>query len=199
LTNQNYTHYLLVIDRSGSMYDIATDAEGGIRQFAKEQARLHGKATLSLYDFGSSVDKQFDFVPVSHADAYMMIPRGMTRLYDAIGLALTETGQRLADLEEDERPGKVIVLIVTDGCENDSKEYDLHQVRDMITHQHDVYGWEFSYIGANVDTFAESTSMGIGSHFSYDSNSESTRAAYASVSVASASYRMGDSDSITYS
>jgi hypothetical protein len=88
-------------------------------------------------------------------------PRGNTALLDAVGRAIVETGERLRALPENERPGLVVFVIVTDGQENSSREYTKARVKEMIEHQQNVYKWQFTYLGANQDAFAEAGGMGI--------------------------------------
>ena len=90
-----------------------------------------------------------------------MIPRWGTALLDAVGKAINDTGQRLAAMPESERPGLVMMIIVTDGGENQSKEFTKKQIADMTKHQEDKYNWQFTYLGANQDAFAEAGGMGM--------------------------------------
>jgi uncharacterized protein YegL len=200
MTDPNYRHYLLIVDRSGSMRAIREEATGGIRHFLQEQAALPGRATLTLVQFDNVHETVHDFALLEEAAPYELVPRGMTALLDACGFAVTGTGEKLAALPEQDRPGKVIVLITTDGEENHSSEYTKEQVRDMITRQQDDYGWQFSYVGANVDAFAEARALGIAKVSSLDfaGTPEGAKASYASASAASARYVRGQSASISY-
>jgi uncharacterized protein YegL len=161
MTNPDYRHYVLVVDRSGSMAKIRAEAQNGIRHFIREQAALPGRATLSLYQFDTVHERVHDFAPLQDALGYELEPRGLTALLDACGTAITEVGGRLAALPEQDRPGRVVVLIATDGRENASAEYAKPAVRELVTRQQRDYGWVFSYVGANVDAFAEAGSIGI--------------------------------------
>jgi hypothetical protein len=152
---------VLVVDRSGSMASCRTDAEGGINAFIEAQQKQPGAANLTLVQF----DDKYEFVhkgkPIQDVGKYQLVPRGWTALLDAVGKAVNETGERLAALPESERPGCVVVMIVTDGQENRSTEFTRQQVRDMITHQQEKYSWKFTFIGAGADTFNEAASIGI--------------------------------------
>lgn len=186
MTNPDYRHYVLIIDRSGSMAKIREDAQGGIRQFVKDQGELPGQATLSLYQFDTEHDTVYDFADLKSAERYTLVPRGGTALLDAVGFAVTQVGEKLAAMPEDDRPGKVIVLIVTDGDENRSCEYARDQVKALLVQQQDAYGWQVTYIGANVDAFAEAGSLGIApqSALSYAATSKGTSSSYAAASAA---------------
>jgi hypothetical protein len=202
MTDKDYAHYVLIIDHSGSMENMKEDTEGGIKAFITEQASLPGKATLSLYQFDTIHDRVHDFADIRSVPDYHLLPRGGTALNDACMRAVTETGDRLRLLAEDERPGKVIVVIATDGKENSSAEFPgtagKAKVKEVITRQHDEYGWEFTYIGANVDAFAEAASYGIAAASAMDYDADLSGAAWKMSSGASARYAGGQSASVSY-
>lgn len=193
MTDSGYRHYILIIDRSGSMHSVKDDAEGGIRDFISEQKALSGKATLSLYQFDTEHDTVYSLTPLAQVRKYTLSPRGGTALLDGVGFAVTSEGEKLAALPEGERPGKVIVVIATDGGENQSREYSKTQVRGLTTEQQSRYGWQFIYLGANQDAFAEAGGMGIASpgSLNYAASSVGTRSAYAAASAASIRYATG--------
>ena len=89
------------------------------------------------------------------------MPRGSTALLDAVGQAINETGARLAAVDESQRPGLVVFVIVTDGQENSSREFTREQIRTMVEHQQSAYKWQFTFLSANQDAFAAGGSMGI--------------------------------------
>lgn len=157
------TDITLVVDRSGSMDAIKSDAEGGVNTFIAEQAKLPGEALLTLVQF----DTEYEFVhkgtPVKKVGKYKLVPRGSTALLDAVGRAINETGDRLAKMAEADRPGLVVFVIVTDGLENSSREFTKAKVKEMIEHQQRVYKWHFNYLAANQDAFAEGAALGVAS------------------------------------
>lgn len=195
MTDPAYRHYLLVVDRSGSMDSIKDEAQNGIRHFVREQAALDGRATLTLCQFDNKYEVVHDFTALAAAGSYELVPRNMTALLDACGMAITTVGERLAILPEDQRPGKVIVLITTDGHENASHEYSREQVKNLITRQREQYKWQFLYVGANVDAFAEAGGMGIAAAgtMNYTADSAGTKSAYAAASASSSRYARGQS------
>jgi len=156
------TDITMVVDRSGSMSSIRTDAEGGINTFIRSQKTATGEAFLTLVQFDNEYEFVHSGVPIHSVRGYQLIPRGSTALLDAVGRAINETGARLAAMEESQRPGLVLFVIVTDGEENSSKEFTLEQIRTMIEHQQSVYSWQFTFLAANQDAFAAGQSMGIG-------------------------------------
>src|SRR5262249_53284967 len=114
-----------------------------------------------LVQFDTVYEFVHNAIPLRTVPQCTLEPRGNTALLDAVGRAIVETGERLRALPEEERPGLVVFVVVTDGQENSSKEYTKARVREMIEHQQNVYKWQFVYLGANQDAFAEAGGMGI--------------------------------------
>jgi hypothetical protein len=154
------TDITLVVDRSGSMQEIRTDAQGGVNAFIERQKTVDGEAVLTLVQF----DTVYEFVevatPIKDVKPYRLLPRGGTALLDAVGRAIAETKERLAPIVIEKRPGIVVFVITTDGHENSSKEFKLDGVRKLITEQREA-GWEFLFMGADDAAFAEASAMGI--------------------------------------
>lgn len=163
MTDKNHVHYIIIVDRSGSMHSIREDTEGGVRSFiAKQLEGVDGnKRTVSFYQFDDRHDLLYDYEPLEKAKDYTLVPRGWTALLDAVGTAITATGEKIAAMPERKRPGQVMVVIATDGQENHSREYKRSQIKEMIEHQQSRYNWKFTYVGANQDAFAEAQSIGI--------------------------------------
>lgn len=155
------TDITLVVDRSGSMADCKEDAQGGINTFIEEQKKAAGSALLTLVQF----DTEYEFIhtgsPIAHVPAYALVPRGNTALLDAVGRSISEAGARLEKMPEDQRPGLVVFVIVTDGLENSSKEFTFSKVKEMIDHQRDTYNWQFTFIGADASVFDVGARMGV--------------------------------------
>jgi hypothetical protein len=157
----DFTDITVVMDRSGSMQACRADTEGGFNSFVESQKKLPGSANLTLVQFDTEYDFVHRGVPIQNVPPFTLVPRGNTALLDAVGRAIVETGERLAALPEADRPGLVTFVIVTDGQENSSREFNLAQIREKITHQRDVYKWQFTFLGANSDAFADAGEMGI--------------------------------------
>ena len=151
----------VVMDRSGSMNVCQSDAEGGLNHFVDEQKKQPGEALFTLVQF----DHEYEFVhrgiPIRTVPHCQLVPRGNTALLDAVGRAIVETGERLAKMNEADRPALVVVVIITDGQENASKEFSRTKIKEMISHQQAAYKWQFTYLGANQDAFAEAGALGI--------------------------------------
>lgn len=185
---------ICVIDRSGSMQAIVNDAIGGFNIFLEKQKKLPGEANLTFIQFDTEYEtihenKPLQDVPALNNDTYL--PRGMTALLDAIGKTIDDTGRRLKNMPEESRPEKVIIAILTDGEENSSRKYSLNKVKEMVTTQKDNYNWEFIYLGANQDSFAEAAKIGIdvNDSFNFAATGKGVRDAYGSMSNTVASYR----------
>jgi hypothetical protein len=155
------TDITLVVDRSGSMQEIQSDAEGGVNAFIEKQADEPGEALLTLVQFDTEYEFVHSGIPVQQVPKYELQPRGATALLDAVGRAINETGQRLAKMKEQDRPGLVIFVIMTDGLENSSREFTKSKVKEMIKEQQTKYNWHFTFLGADQDAFAEAGGLGI--------------------------------------
>lgn len=159
-----FTEIVCIIDRSGSMMSLRSDAVGGMNSFLNEQKNVPGDANLTLVFFNHDYQVIYnakplaDVPPVAEAD---YVPQGTTALLDAVGRTIDDVGERLANTPEDQRPQQVVVAILTDGLENASKDYTRQRVADMIQHQQEKYGWEFLFLAANMDAFAEAQSLNI--------------------------------------
>src|SRR5580693_1330174 len=162
--NTELTEIAIVLDRSGSMASMAKEAIGGFNGFLDSQQKLPGDARLTLVLFDHEHIVKYDERPikdVSPLDEHTYEPRGTTALLDAIGRTINTIGERLDKTPEPERPGKVIIAILTDGLENASQEFKPKQIRSMIEHQREKYSWEFIYLGANQDAIEVGETMGI--------------------------------------
>ena len=184
--NANLSDLTIVVDRSGSMESIRTDAEGGLNHLIDEQKKAPGNCNLTLVQFDNQYECVHSGVRVADVPKFTLVPRGGTALLDAVGRAVNETGARLAAMREEDRPANVIFVIVTDGGENASREFTKSKVSEMVKRQTEAYKWKFTYIGANQDAFAEAAKMGISRDATllYAANAAGTRSAYKAVSDA---------------
>jgi len=186
MTNPDYTHIQLVVDRSGSMSNIKDDMNKGMAEFLKTQAEAPGKLTIGVTRFDTVIDHLIEpDGTIESLDGMTLVePRGGTALNDGIGIAVTHLGEHLAAMKPKDRPGTVIVMVVTDGEENSSREYSVQSVKDLIEKQKDKYSWEFMFLGANLD--AQKTAGGYGIPKSHSINySFSGNGAVYAASVAS--------------
>ena len=188
----NKTEIILFVDRSGSMYSILKDAQGGLDNYLDEQQKVPGECNVTIIAFDTGYEVPVNCVPISEA-AYRIDPRGGTALYDALGRGINEVGVRLSNMPESERPNNVLVAIITDGQENASREYTSTQVKDMIEHQTSKYGWVFTYLGANQDAFHESASIGISAGQTLNYVGPKSMEAYSAMSKSTTALRSGES------
>lgn len=161
MTNSNLTHIAFLLDRSGSMHSIKDDTEGGFNAFIAEQRKEPGECRVTLAQFDNEYEEVYRDLPLAEVPALRLVPRGSTALLDSIGRLVTSTGERLAALPEDERPGIVIVGIMTDGHENASREWTHPAVKALIEQQTKTYGWQFLYLGADQDAIEVGSSIGV--------------------------------------
>ena len=193
--NDNLTDMTVVLDRSGSMAAVRDDTIGGFNSVVEEQKQVPGAADLTLVQF----DDQYEVVyagrrlrDVPALTTRTFVPRGSTALLDAVGRTIHATGARLAALPEADRPGKVLLLIMTDGEENSSHEFSRAQIFDMITHQQEAYAWEIVFVGTNQDAVATGASYGIpaSNALNYAPTAAGTRQALSTFSRAASRMRL---------
>lgn len=200
MTKENFTSINVVIDKSGSMSGLAKDTIGSFNTFIKEQKEVPGDAAFTLCAFNHDYTLIHDFVKlgaVPDLDSASYRPSGNTALLDALGATINSVGQKLAAMPEDERPSKVIFLIITDGQENASSKFTKEQIKSMVEHQREVYKWEFVFIGANIDAFHDGQAYGFTGQnsVSYNATKGGTHQLYSSVSSNMRSYRLADAES----
>jgi uncharacterized protein YegL len=190
---KNATEIVMVLDKSGSMEALKSDAIGGFNQFLREQQAEPGEANLTivLFDTADTVHPARPIAKVEPLNDRSYSPSGGTALLDALGRAIRDTGARLSALPEAARPDKVIVVTITDGEENSSTSFKLSDVRDMIAHQRERYAWQFLFLGANQDAFAEAGNLGVSAAMAmgYAADAEGIMRAYSSSSKAVRDYR----------
>lgn len=186
------THIAIVLDRSGSMSSMREEIIGGFNAFLKDQKAVPGTATLTLVQFDHEIDRLASFKPLAEIEPLSNStyePRGNTKLYDAIGLTVTSTKEDIA--KADEKPDKVLVVIITDGLENSSQEYDTEQIRELLEKQQKA-GWEFTFLGANQDAILSGRTIGLNkahSNMTYAATKDGAMKMMASLSTATASFR----------
>jgi hypothetical protein len=160
MTDPQRTLLAVLLDRSGSMETIKSDTEGGFDAFIGDQGRQPGDARVTLAQFDTQYEIVYANRPIGEVPPLDLQPRGMTALYDAVGRLITDVGAELAALPESERPGKVIVVVLTDGHENSSVEWTHEAVRTAIKRQQREYAWDFVFLGANMDAVSIGAQMG---------------------------------------
>ena len=158
----NLLHICFVLDESGSMYNSVDDVIGGFQKLIDEQkGEKNGECIISLYRFSDTVKKDYIGKPVNEVPKLNYSPGGCTAMNDGVGTAIDEIGKWLSDMDESERPSKNIIVIMTDGQENASKEYDFGIVKEKIKHQEEKYSWTFVYMGTNLQDLKDANRLGI--------------------------------------
>ena len=181
--NKKLTDLTVILDRSGSMIQCWKEAQDGLNKFINDQKDVEGcECNFSLVEFNGSHSLVYDCVDIKEVPEYELKPDGMTAMHDAVGWIIQNTGKRLAAMDEKDRPGKVICLIITDGQENCSREYSGSTVRGLIDRQKNDYSWEFVYIGANQDAISTGRTLGLRSDVSVDYSIGKTDAMYQKMS-----------------
>lgn len=193
---QNHTDITVVLDRSGSMASVADDTIGGFNRFLNDQKSAPGTAIISLHQFDDvfeTVINGQDIKSAPELTSKTFVPRGSTALLDAIGRAIKDTGSRLENASDAEKGCRVVFVIVTDGHENASHEYNQADVFKMIEHQKTKYSWEFVFIGANQNAIKTASGIGISgaNAMSYAQNPIGTHEVYAAASSNLRSLRSG--------
>lgn len=164
IMNENLTEIAFILDRSGSMSSMVEPAISGFNRLLREQQQVPGHARFTLVLFDDEYEVPFLSVPISEVvelDTQTYLPRGSTALLDAIGRTIDDLGERLSATPEAERPGQVLVAILTDGFENASTRFTWQDIVKRIRHQTDQYQWQFLFLGANQDAIATASRMGI--------------------------------------
>jgi hypothetical protein len=199
--NNNYVHLTFILDRSGSMATCKSDTDGGFNSYIEDQKKNNvGKFTVSLYQFDDIWETVYENLSIEKVPVLDLKPRNMTALLDAVCLSVDRTGALLNTLSESERPSKVIVIILTDGQENSSKQFNASKVQERIRHQTDKYKWEFVFLGANIDTWSVGSSLGLNANqvCSFSSvganKGTSNRSMYSTLSAKTSSLRCAVSD-----
>ena len=192
--NKNLTELVFILDRSGSMSSMQAEAIGGFNSFLEEQKKVEGEAKLTVVLFDNQYELLCSGRDIKSCEPLTdktFVPRGTTALLDAVGRTVDEVGKRLAATSEEERPGKVLVAILTDGLENASSDYKKIKINEMITHQKEKYSWEFIFLAANQDAIAEGMSLGIAPTLSmtYDACDAGFAKAFTAVSCSATAYR----------
>ena len=161
---KNLTEIVFILDRSGSMAGLEDDTIGGFNTMIQKQKGEAGEAYVSTVLFDNHTEVIHDRVdiqqiqPMTRKDYYV---RGCTALLDAVGKAIHHIGNVHKYAREEDRPEKTVFVITTDGMENASRQYTYERVRQMIEHEKEKYGWEFLFLGANIDATKEAARFGI--------------------------------------
>ncbi|MFD1812304.1 vWA domain-containing protein [Rhodococcus gannanensis] len=177
MADTELTRLVFLLDRSGSMQSIKSDIEGGFAAFVEEQKAADGSCLVTLVQFDDDYHVVYQNVPVSEAPPLDLRPRGRTALLDAMGRLVTELGAEINAQPEDERPGAVIVAIMTDGHENASRKWTHAAVKDLVDLHTRTSDWQFMYMGADQDAIEVGAQLGVAREQSLTYRKGNSRAA----------------------
>lgn len=192
----NLTELVFILDKSGSMSGLEQDTIGGFNSMLEKQKKEEGDAFVTTVLFDNNYKLLHDRLSIK--DIMLMTRKeyyvgGSTALLDALGTAINYIGKTLSETKEEKRPEKVMFVIITDGMENSSREFNQRKIKSMIEHQKTKYSWDFIFLGANIDAVETATSFGINEDkaVTFLSDSEGTELNYKVLSEAVSCFRQG--------
>lgn len=185
------TEIVLVVDESTSMGNLTNETISNINKFIEEQQKVDGEATFTLVFFHSVYKVIYDAVDIKKVKLLTKEykPTGWTALLDALGNTINRIGNRLKDMNESDRPSKVIFAILTDGEENSSREFNHSKIKEMIEHQQTVYSWQFIFMAENINAAQTAHQYGILHSYQNSGGISGYQDTYGSVSACVANYR----------
>ena len=192
------TEVVFILDRSGSMSGLEADTIGGFNSMIEKQRKEEGEAYISTVLFDDQIEVLYDRVPVGKIKPMndrQYYVRGCTALLDAIGGAIHHIANIHKYAREEDRPEKTLFVIITDGMENASHLYTYEKVKKMVEIEKEKYGWEFLFLGANIDAVEVAGRFGIGADraINYECDSAGTQLNYQVLSQTMSAVRKSSS------
>lgn len=177
------TELVFILDRSGSMSGLESDTIGGFNSMINKQKKEEGEAIISTVLFDDETEILHDRVSIRKVEPMndsQYFVGGCTALLDAVGGAIQHIGNVHKYVRQEDRPDKTLFIITTDGMENSSQRYSYEKVKKMVEHQKEKYGWEFLFLGANIDAIKEAGRFGISPSraVNFECDSEGTQLNY---------------------
>lgn len=187
--NNNRTELVFVIDMSGSMVSLTEDTIGGFNSVLKKQREKEGEVLVTTYLFNNDSRMIHDRLPIAQVSPMTgadYCTTGCTALVDALGDAIRHIVQIHRYARPEDVPAHTVFMIITDGMENASHRYTAENIRGMIQHEKEKYGWEFVFLAANIDAVETAGVYGIGAEraVNYRHDGEGTKQAYQTMSNA---------------
>lgn len=193
---ENLTELVFILDKSGSMHGLEADTIGGFNSLIEKQKKEDGKAlvtTILFDDKNEVVHDRVDLEYIRNMTSEQYVTGGTTALLDAVGGAVSHIRKMHKYIRPEDVPAKTLFIITTDGMENASRRYTYEKVKKLIKHQNEKYGWEFIFLGANIDAAETAVSMGISRDRAADyiSDHEGTALNYSVLSEVTSAIRSG--------
>lgn len=193
---ENLTELVFILDKSGSMHGLEADTIGGFNSLIEKQKKEDGKAlvTTVLFDDKTEViHDRVDLEYIRNMSSEQYVTGGTTALLDAVGGAVSHIRKIHKYIRPEDVPAKTLFIITTDGMENASRRFTYDKVKKLIKHQNEKYGWEFIFLGANIDAAETAVNMGISRDRAADyiSDREGTALNYSVLSEVTSAIRSG--------
>ena len=193
------TEVVFILDRSGSMSGLEADTIGGFNSMIAKQKKEEGEAYISTVLFDDQTEVLYDRVPIQRVEPMndnQYYVRGCTALLDALGGAIHHIGNVHKYARKEDRPEKTLFIITTDGMENASHKYSYDKVKKMVERQKKEYGWEFLFLGANIDAIEVAGRFGIAANraINYKCDSKGTQLNYEVLSRTVSEFRACECD-----
>jgi len=191
---ENLTELVFILDRSGSMSGLESDTIGGFNSMLAKQQAEPGECRITTVLFDHEYEILHDRIDIKAVSAITKkeyFVRGNTALLDAVGRTINKIANAQKNTAEEHRAGKVLFVITTDGMENASREFTYSKVKSMIEHEKSKYGWEFIFLGANIDAVEVAGRFGVASNRAqrFHNDSKGIEVNYCVLSEAVAAYR----------
>lgn len=203
---RNATELLFVIDESGSMSHLQMDTVEQLNNFIRTERDKNGECRISILKFDDPTrityirrTEDIRLVKSLSTDEYK--PTGVTALYDALGKGIEDLGARLSSMREADRPDKVVIVVITDGCENASAVWSLGQLKTKIKEQEEKYNWKFVFLGKGLDVVEQAKVLAFQPKYTahFGNTTKDYRAAYATLTSNISKYRQtGDSVALNF-
>jgi uncharacterized protein YegL len=196
MMKRNVTELVFILDKSGSMAGLEADTIGGFNAMLMKQQKAEGEAFVTTALFNHKYELLHDRInvkgisPITNRDYEV---GGSTALFDAIGFTIQKIINVQKRTSVEERADKILFVITTDGMENASQEYSADKIKKMVQYQKEKFGWEFMFLGANIDAIATAARFGIDEDFAvnYHADQVGTQLNYEAVNEAVLNLRSG--------
>jgi len=189
--NKNLTEIVFVLDESGSMGDIKDDTIGGFNEFVEQQKNIEGEAVFTFVkfsDYYKVIEEGTLLESVKPLNKETYTPSFSTALLDAVGKTINKVANRHDTLDEEDKPAKVLFVVLTDGYENSSKEFKTG-VNTLVKDKKEKAGWQFLFLGADIDAWGAGRDLGFSRGQTINTSKSKVGMSYKGLSHFASSYR----------